>query len=107
MPNQWRHEWTPDDSTRFRSLANRRSRRSALQGLGAGGIAAGLFAALGVEHAPAASGTCDLTIFAKTSAGPHKNKTYTGTLHMEIGDNGAIDQGTFTTDDGQSHPRLG
>jgi hypothetical protein len=99
------------DAGRFdafsRSLANRRSRRSALRGLGAGGLAAGLLTALGVERASAASGTCALTIFAQTSAGPHKNKTYSGTLNLQIGDNGAIDQGNFTTDDGQSHPLVG
>src|SRR6476661_5881763 len=99
------------DAGRFdalsRSLADRRSRRSALRGIGAGGLAAGLFAALGVERAPAASGSCALTIFAKTSAGPHKNKTYSGTLNLQIGENGAIDQGNFTTDDGQSHPLVG
>ena len=91
----------------FSLPADRRSRRSALRGIGAGGLAAGLLAALGVERAPAASGSCALTIFAKTSAGPHKNKTYSGTLNLQIGENGAIDQGNFTTDDGQSHPLVG
>ena len=99
------------DAGRFdalsRSFANRRSRRAALQGLGAGGLAAGLLGALGVERAPAASGACELTIFAKTAAGPHKNTTYSGTLHLEIGENGAIDQGAFTTTDGASRLLVG
>jgi hypothetical protein len=95
------------DAGRFdalsRSFATRRSRRFALKSLGLAGAAA----AFGAEQAPAASGSCALHIFAKTSAGPHKNTTYTGTLHMEIGEGGAIDSGTFDLDDGSSHPLVG
>jgi len=97
------------DAGRFdslsRSFATRSSRRAALRGLGAGGLAAGVFAALGGDHAPAASGTCALKIFAKTSAGPHKDTTYAGTLTFTIGDNGAIDSGSFDVADG-SHLKL-
>jgi len=97
------------DAGRFdslsRSFATRSSRRAALRGLGAGGLAAGVFAALGGDHASAASGTCALKIFAKTSAGPHKDTTYAGTLTFTIGDNGAIDSGSFDVADG-SHLKL-
>jgi hypothetical protein len=95
------------DAGRFdslsRSLANRRSRRS----LGAGGLAAGLLTAFGAERANAATGDCSLRISAKTSAGPHKNTTYAGTLTMTIDQKGAIDSGVFKTDDGVSHPLVG
>jgi hypothetical protein len=60
-----------------------------------------------VEHASAATSTCSLHIFAKTSAGPHKGTTYTGDLNMKIDDKGAIDSGSFDTDDGASHKLVG
>lgn len=95
------------DAGRFdalsKSLASRRSRRS----LGAGGLAAGILAAFGVEHASAATSDCSLHIFAKTSAGPHKGTTYTGDLNLKINEKGAIDSGTFDTDDGASHKLVG
>ncbi len=92
------------DAGRFdslsRSFATRSSRRAALRGLGVGGLAAGVFAALGVESAPAASGTCALKIVAKTAAGPHTDTAYAGALNFTIGDNGAIDGGSFDLDGG-------
>src|SRR5947209_4162476 len=99
------------DAGRFdslsRSFANRSSRRSAIRGLGAGGVAAGLFSVLGGSRASAANGACSLTIVAKTSAGPHKGTTYSGTLQLQIGANGAIDQGAFTLASGASLPLVG
>ena len=98
------------DAGRFdalsRSLANRHSRRAAVRGLGAGGLA-GIFAKFGLEHADAATSTCSLHIFAKTSAGPHKGTTYTGDLTLKIDEKGAIDSGSFDTDDGKSHSLVG
>jgi hypothetical protein len=95
------------DAGRFdglsRSFANRRSRRSALKGLGLAGVAAVVRA----EHAPAASGACALPIVATTAVGPHKDTTYSGTLNLEIGDNGAIDGGSFDLDTGTSLPLVG
>lgn len=99
------------DAGRFdalsRSFAERRTRRSALRGLGAGGLAAGIAAAFGGERALAASGTCALKIVAKTAAGPHKDAAYAGTLNLTIGDNGAIDSGSFARDDGSSAKLVG
>ena len=99
------------DAGRFdalsRSIAARSSRRSALRRLGAGGLAAGVFGVFGAQRAPAASGSCELSIFAKTSAGPSKNVAYTGTLRLEIGDDGAIDAGSFDLDNGASLPLVG
>ena len=95
------------DAGRFdsisRSFARRKSRRAAIQSLGA----AGLVAALGVEPASAASGNCSMHIVAKTSVGSNANKTYSGTLNFSIGDNGAIDTGTFDLDDGSSLSLVG
>jgi hypothetical protein len=95
------------DAGRFdalsKSLAGRRSRRS----FGAAGIAAGLFAALGGESARAATSTCSLRITATTAVGPNTNTTYAGTLSMTINEQGAIDTGSFDTDDGASYPLVG
>src|SRR3954453_19169268 len=89
------------DAGRFdsisRSFARRKSRRAALQGLGAAGLVA-----LGVERASAASGSCQMHIVARTATGPNANKTYSGNLNFSIGDDGAIDTGTFNLDDGSS-----
>jgi hypothetical protein len=46
-------------------------------------------------------------VFAKTSAGPNKDKTYSGALNFSIGDNGAIDAGSFDLDDGTSLSLVG
>ena len=46
-------------------------------------------------------------IQATTVTGTHKDTIYTGTLNIEIGDNGAIDNGSFNTSDGANHPLVG
>jgi hypothetical protein len=93
------------DANRFDMLSRSLSRRGSRRGLAAGGIAAGL-AALGIERAAAAN-TCALQIQATTVTGTHKDTIYTGTLNIEIGDNGAIDNGSFNTSDGANHPLVG
>jgi len=84
-----------------RSLSRRGSRR----GLAAGGVAAGL-AALGIERAAAAK-SCSLQIQATTVTGSDQGKIYTGALNIQIGDDGAIDTGSFDTSDGASYPLVG
>ena len=97
------------DANRFdllsRSFSRSLSRRGSRRGLAAGGLAAGL-AALGFGRAAAAS-TCSLQIRATTATGPHEGTIYTGELSIEIGDDGAIDNGSFATNDGDSHPLVG
>src|SRR3954468_21645841 len=93
------------DANRFDMLSRSLSRRGSRRGLAAGGIAAGL-AALGIERAEAAN-SCTLQIQATTVTGTHKDTIYTGTLNIQIGDNGAIDSGTFNTSDGANHPLVG
>ncbi|MGI8476733.1 MAG: hypothetical protein ACR2OO_10220, partial [Thermomicrobiales bacterium] len=63
--------------------------------------------AFGGERALAASGACALKIVAKTAAGPHKDTAYSGTLNLTIGDNGAIDAGSFDRDDGSGAKLVG
>jgi hypothetical protein len=55
----------------------------------------------------AAQGTCSLQIQATTVTGPDQNTIYTGALNLALGDNGAIDSGSFDTSDGVSHPLVG
>lgn len=93
------------DANRFDALARTLSRRRSRRGIAAGGVAAGL-AALGLERA-AAQQICALQIQATTVTGPQQNTIYTGTLNLNIGDNGAVDDGNFTTSDGVSHPLVG
>ncbi|HRA47731.1 MAG TPA: hypothetical protein PK819_06665 [Thermomicrobiales bacterium] len=90
-----------------RSLASRSSRRTAINRLSASGIAAGLLASLGIRRTYAASGTCSLDITATGSAGPNADTIYTGTLEFEIGEDGAVDKGTFTTDNGNAFDLVG
>ncbi len=89
-----------------RSLASRGTRRSALRGIGASGVAAGILTAFGVRRATAAD-TCSLPILMTTSAGPNAGTSMAGTLDLEIGDEGAIDNGSFRTDAGASFAVVG
>ncbi|MGH2551522.1 MAG: hypothetical protein ACRDHN_19210, partial [Thermomicrobiales bacterium] len=93
------------DASRFdaltRSLTRRRSRRA----VAAGGLAAGL-AALGLERA-AAQKACALQIQFTTVTGPDQNTIFAGTLNLSIGDDGAVDDGSFDTADGVSRPLVG
>src|SRR4051812_38606000 len=89
------------DGRRFdalsRTIAIRRSRRDAVRNMGLGGAAAGVLAALGVRGASAATKSCSLDIVATTSVGPSKKVAYEGTLNLEIGEDGAVDDGSFDT----------
>jgi len=93
------------DAGRFDALTRSLSRRRSRRGVAAGGLAAGL-AAFGLERA-AAQQACALQIQATTAVGPHQNTIYTGTLNLTIGDEGAIDDGSFDTSDGGSFPLVG
>ncbi|CAN5438913.1 hypothetical protein BH09CHL1_BH09CHL1_27780 [soil metagenome] len=93
------------DASRFDALTRTLSRRRSRRGIAAGGLAAGL-AALGVDRVMAQP-VCALQIQATTAIGPHQNTIYTGTLNFDIGEDGAIDSGSFDTDDGASHPLVG
>jgi len=99
------------DPNRFdalsRSMATRSNRRSAVRGISAGGIAAGLLTTLGLGRIRAADQACAFKITATTSAGPNEGTTYSGMLNMRIGDDGAIDEGSFDTDDGESFDLVG
>lgn len=82
-----------------KSLAARATRRSALRRLGLGGLLGGAAGAgLAGQVFAANNGTCVLQLKAKTAIGTHKNKTYQGALTLAIGQDGAIDDGSF--DDG-------
>lgn len=93
------------EANRFDALARSLSRRRTRRGLAAGGLAAGL-TALGLERA-AAQQVCAMQIQATTVTGPHQNTIYTGTLNLAIGDEGAIDNGSFDTGGGIGYPLVG
>jgi hypothetical protein len=93
------------DASRFDALTRSLTRRRSRRGFAAGGLAVGL-AALGVDRA-LAQPVCALQIQATTAIGPDQNTVYTGTLNFDIGEDGAIDSGSFDTDDGASHPLVG
>lgn len=108
-------EWM--DSNRFdalsRSLADRSSRRGALRRLGGGGIGAALLGMTGMRAAAQddqnddEDTTCRLVLVATFAVGPNKDKVYEGDLEMVIGDDGAIDEGTLTTKDGDEYELVG
>jgi hypothetical protein len=93
------------DARRFDMLSRSLSRRGTRRGIAAGGLAAGL-AALGLERAAAAK-SCALQIQATTATGRDQGVIYTGALNIDIGDDGAIDSGSFDTSDGANHPLVG
>lgn len=101
------------DQNRFdglsRSLARRTSRRKAVRQLGAGGVAGGIGAMLGagVLRAQDTAHTCELPIYAEVYVGPYLGTVYEGTLSLDIGGDGAIDSGVFTTLDGAVYPLVG
>src|SRR5690349_11946463 len=104
------------DGNRFdalsRSMADRSSRRGALRRLGGGGIGAALLGITGMRAAAQDQDddeetTCRLVLVATVSVGPNKDKVYEGDLEMVIGDDGAIDEGTLTTDDGDEYELVG
>lgn len=51
--------------------------------------------------------TCQLSVQALTSAGPSYGQAYGGVLEFTMGNEGAIDRGTFTPDGGISAPVVG
>jgi hypothetical protein len=89
------------DAKRFdalsRSLASPSSRRRALGFAGGGGLLLGL--GRGVRAAAAPS-TCQLVLTATVESGSDKKRAFSGALTLQIGDDGAIDQGALATTDG-------
>ncbi|MER3485630.1 MAG: hypothetical protein C4345_06355, partial [Chloroflexota bacterium] len=100
------------DGDRFdrlsRSLAERSSRRQAIRRLGAGGVAGGVLSALGFRAAQAQEiRTCRLELEATVAIGPNRRTIYAGELTLEIDPEGAIDQGTLVTEDGDTYDLVG
>jgi CXCXC repeat len=103
------------DGDRFdklsRSIAERSTRRQALLRFGGGGFAASLLGLAGVRAATAQDGetkTCRLNFTGHFAVGPDKGKDLNGdlTLKIEI-DDGAIDDGSFKTKDGDTYDVVG
>jgi hypothetical protein len=102
------------DGDRFdaisRSFAERASRRGALRRLGGGGLGAALLGAVGVRAATAQGDeekTCELTLVATIAVGPDTDDVYEGKLTMVIGPDGAIDDGSLETEDGNTYDLVG
>jgi len=103
-----------------RAMAMGMPRRQLLARLGAGGLGAGLLAAIGVERTrsalPAAQDdTCRLTLVANVRLGPSAGAVLAGTtpgelrgeLSFALGDGGAIDRGRLRLADGDELPVVG
>src|SRR4051812_23617477 len=102
------------DGNRFdkfsRAIAHRTSRRDAIQKAGAGGLLAAAAGAIGISsRAGLAQGddTCILQFYAESAVGPDKTAKYQGELDFSIGDDGSIDQGSFTDQDGNEFDLVG
>ena len=90
------------DQTRFdnfsRFLAARSTRRETVRRSSVGGIIGGVAAVSGVRSMVAQSGAvCVLPLTALVSVGPSIESNFEGTLTLEIGAEGAIDDGAFET----------
>lgn len=92
-----------------RAFAERTTRRQAMRQVGAGGVLGGLGVALGVKTlaAQAPVQTCALPIYAEVYVGPWLGMTYQGTFSLDIGSDGAVDNGSLETLDGASYPLVG
>ncbi len=90
-----------------RRFARRSNRRDALGTVGRGGLLAAAGAALGIRRAAAETTTCSLSIRAVVSAGPDEDLELRGVLEIDIDDDGAIDSGSFETDDGDFYDVVG
>jgi hypothetical protein len=103
-----------------RALARGVPRRQVLARLGAGGLGAGLLAAIGVERTrsalPAAQDdTCRLTLVANVRLGPSAGALLAGTtpgelrgdLEFAIGDDGVVDSARLRLADGTEFPVVG
>ena len=91
-----------------RSLATRSTRRDTVRRAGAGGIGGGLAATLGIRSASAQDASvCTLPLTARVAVGPSTDSLFEGTLTLEIGPEGAIDDGTFETLEGESFDVVG
>ncbi len=94
------------DARRFdrfsKALAERSSRRRALNALGSGSIGATLLAFAGLRTGAAQDepATCRLQLSATVAVGPSGGSTFTGELTLELDPEGAIDAGTLVADDG-------
>lgn len=98
------------DGSRFdswaRSRAQKLSRRQAVGVAGATGLAAATARVLPAS-AQGNGPTCTMTIEALTSAGPSDGQYYTGVLEITLGQEGAIDKGSFTPAGGVAAPVVG
>ena len=98
------------DSNRFdnwaRSRAQKLSRRKAVGVASATGLAAAMSRVLPAS-AQGYGPTCQMTIEALTSAGPSSSVGYSGVLEITLGQDGAVDKGSFTPDGGVSVPVVG
>jgi hypothetical protein len=103
-----------------RAMARGMPRRQLLARLGAGGLGAGLLAAIGVERTrsarPAAQDdTCRLTLVANVRLGPSAGAVLAGTtpgelrgeLSFALGDGGAIESGRLRLADDTEFPVVG
>jgi hypothetical protein len=101
------------DQKRFdafsRSLAGRSTRRHAVRQAGAGGLLGGVVASLGLRASAAQDGAvvCTLQFSAVVAIGPDIDTAYEGTLTLEVGPEGAIDNGTFETPGGATYDVVG
>jgi hypothetical protein len=102
------------DANRFdavsRAFADRTSRRRALRRLGGGGLAGGVLAAFGLRTVAAQGDevrTCRLAFDAIVAVGPNQGQAFRGELTLGIGPEGAIDDGTFATEEGDEHAAVG
>jgi hypothetical protein len=102
------------DGDRFdrlsRTIAERSTRRQALLRLGGGGFAASLLGFAGVRSAAAQQGqttTCELQFAARFVTGPGEGTSLSGELTIDIGPEGAIDNGTFRSTQGATFAVVG
>jgi hypothetical protein len=102
------------DGNRFdalsRSLAETTSRRQTLRRFGAGGIGASLLGFAGLRNAAAQDNedkTCKLQLVATVAVGPDKDDVFEGELTMVISPEGAIDDGSLKTNDGDEYELVG
>jgi hypothetical protein len=106
------------DGNRFddisKAIAGRSTRRQALRRAGSGGVLAGLASVAGIGRLRAAAqdsdvsgDTCTLQFYAETAVGPDKTVIYQGAIDLEIGSDGAIDNGVFHSDDGNDYDLVG
>jgi hypothetical protein len=96
-----------------RSLAARVNRRDALKTAGKGGLLASVAGAIGIGSRGATAATsnqpvdCKMPLLSLVATGKNKGHRYDGDLEITIGSDGAIDDGTLTTEDGNTYDVVG